>query len=487
MFNSKIISLLKTFSLQEINKFGDFVHSPFFNKSLNVTKLFDALKEYFPEFNSEMLAREIIYDKLYPGKKYNDERMRNLSSDLLNLGKGFLTQSKFLSDSFFPNKFLLDGLREKKQDSLYSKHLKSSENYLENIHRFDGNYFLCKTHLEISRITFYLSRNMLESYFKSYLDFSEHIVVYLLLELVAASEGMNRSGLMLNLDLKNNLVQMLIKDIDFKKSINHLRKKNSKYTGLLEIYYAKYIAFLKPDADNYYYDYRDLFYTNINLLSRKEKYNLYTDLLAICHIKIRTGKENFKIEAFEVYSKMLSEGIYSYRENDFMNVIFYRGVVYRCTALEEAEWLEKFTEQYLDKLDPAYRENMRLYSQALIRFIRKDFEKTLEYFSMISSSAFEIKLDIKNFSLMAYYELNAFEQAISLADTYEHFLLKNKSVSPESKSYYGKFVKYTGQLIKIKLKSEKFILGKLNKEISNSHEIANKSWLLKKIAELEKM
>jgi len=485
MYNSKIIGLLKTFSSLELKKFEDFVNSPFFNKVQNVSRLFDAIKGYYPHFNSEMLGKQKIYDKLYPGKKYNDERMRNLSSDLLNLGKEFLSQTKFLSDPFFPDKFLLDGLKEKKLDTLYNKHLKSTEDYLENTHRFDGNYFLCKTHLEISRITFYLSRNMLESYFKSYLDFSEHIVVYLLLELVAASEGMNRSGLMLNLDLKNNLVQMLIKDVDFKKSIEHLRKKDSKYAGLLEIYYAKYNAFLKPDTDSYYFEYRDLFYTNINPLSRKEKYNLYTDLLAICHIKIRSGKENFKKEAFEIYKKMLNEGTYSYLENDFMNVIFYRGIVYRCVALEEIDWLEKFTRQYLDKLDPAYREDMSLYSQAIIQFIRKDFEKTLECFSRISSDSFEIKLDIKNFSLICYYELNAIEQVLSLIDSYEHFILKNKSVSLQSKLFYGKFIKYTRLLIKIKLKSKNFNFSKLKKEVINDLEIANKSWLLEKIKDLE--
>jgi hypothetical protein len=426
MHNSKIISLLKTFSPAEFKKFDDFVHSPFFNKVQNVSGLFDAVKDDYPEFSSEMLSKQKIYNKLYPGKKYNDARMRNLSSDLLNLGKEFLAQLKFLSDPFYPDKFLLDGLKEKKLDTLYSKHLKSTGDYLENIHRFDGNYFLYKINLEVSRIKFYLSRNMLESYFNSYLEFSELMAVYLLLELVTAGEGIYRSGIMLNLNLKNNLADMLINSVDFEKSINHLRIKGSKYADLLEMYYAKYNALLKANEDKHYFNYRDLFYANIELLSRSEKYNLYTDLLAVCIAKVRAGKENFRRETLEIYKKMLGEGIYTYSPNDFMNVVFYMGVIYRCVMLEEIEWLEKFIQQYSDKIDPVYRENMSLYSRAFLCFVKKDFEKTLEYFSRINSAAFEIKLDIKNISLMCYYELNAVEQALSLIDTYEHFLLKNK-------------------------------------------------------------
>ncbi len=486
MYNSKIIGLLKTLSETEFKRFEDFVMSPFFNKSQKGGQLFDAIKDDYPEFNSERLSKESIYNKLYPGKEYNDERIRNLSSDLLNLGKEFLAQMKFLSDPFYPAKFLLDGLKEKKLDALYNKHLKLTNDYLENDHRFDGNYFLYKINLEISRIKFYLSRNILESYFNSYLDFSELMAVYLLLELVAASEGINRSEIMLNLNLKNNLADMLINSVDFEKSIDHLREKGSKYADLVEMYYSKYNALLNADEDKYYFKYKDLFYSNINMLSRSEKYNLYTDVLAICISKVRAGKENFRRETFEVYKKMLDEGTYAYSENDFMNVEFYQGIVNRCVALKEIDWLEKFTKQYSGKLDPAYIENLRLYSEALINFIKKDFEKTLEYLSRINSAAFGIKLDIKNFSLMSYYELDAHEQALSLIDTYEHFLLKNKNVSTNYKVLYGNFIKYAGLLIKIKLNLEKYNLVKLNREIIDCLEIANKHWLLEKTEELNR-
>ena len=62
MLKSSLLEILRTFSKQELIKFEDFVRSPYFNKKENVVKLFLEIKKYAPEFESENLDKEKVYN-----------------------------------------------------------------------------------------------------------------------------------------------------------------------------------------------------------------------------------------------------------------------------------------------------------------------------------------------------------------------------------------------------------------------------------------
>ncbi len=90
MEKSSIISVLRTFSSQEIKRFGLYLHSPFFNANTNIVKMYDIIKKNYPDFKNNKLTKEFIFKKLYPKEKYNDERMRFLMSELLRHALDFL-------------------------------------------------------------------------------------------------------------------------------------------------------------------------------------------------------------------------------------------------------------------------------------------------------------------------------------------------------------------------------------------------------------
>jgi len=89
MINTKLIRLLKTFSKSEINRFRDFVSSPYFNKNQNVIKLSEKVLAYYPGFDSEDLAEENIYSKIFGKEKFDYFRIKNIISDLFQLSISF--------------------------------------------------------------------------------------------------------------------------------------------------------------------------------------------------------------------------------------------------------------------------------------------------------------------------------------------------------------------------------------------------------------
>src|SRR5688572_27679534 len=121
MISTKTINLLKTFSGDEFREFGLFLDSPFHNKDKILTALYNILKNFHPCFDSSRLTKEKVFAKLYPGKKYNDARIRNLFSDLLKCAQDFLSVYSFKNDPFKMNLNLAEEFLMRDQFKAFEK------------------------------------------------------------------------------------------------------------------------------------------------------------------------------------------------------------------------------------------------------------------------------------------------------------------------------------------------------------------------------
>ncbi|HLT24117.1 MAG TPA: hypothetical protein VK004_03240, partial [Ignavibacteria bacterium] len=147
MYKSKIVNVLKTFSEDEIKRFSDFVSSPYFNSNQSTVKLFNTLKKYHPHFEGSGVSKESLYKKLFAGEKYNDQVMRNLSSQLLKLSKEFLSIESYINENDTKELILLNELKNRNLDSLYNSDFKSLSGQLEK-RQIDFSLFQKLTKLE---------------------------------------------------------------------------------------------------------------------------------------------------------------------------------------------------------------------------------------------------------------------------------------------------------------------------------------------------
>ena len=97
MKDLKLTSLLKTFSKQEIKDFEKYLQSPFLNTSGEyILKFFETVKKYYPGFDSDNFTKQNIFKEIYPKEKYNDARMRKLTSETMKLIQDYLGVKAFL-------------------------------------------------------------------------------------------------------------------------------------------------------------------------------------------------------------------------------------------------------------------------------------------------------------------------------------------------------------------------------------------------------
>lgn len=99
MLKSTLLELIRTFSKEELLKFEDFVRSPYFNKKANVIKLFLEIKKHAPEFKDDGLAKEKLWNDIFPGKEYNYGVMKNFIHDLTWLSEQFILIEQYTGNS----------------------------------------------------------------------------------------------------------------------------------------------------------------------------------------------------------------------------------------------------------------------------------------------------------------------------------------------------------------------------------------------------
>ncbi len=123
-------------------------------------------------------------------------------------------------------------------------------------------------------------------------------------------------------------------------------------------------------------------------------------------------------------------------------------------------------------------------TKARLEFERNNYQEALEELGKSGpiKNVF-YKANIKQLTLMIYYELKWFVPAADLLDAYRHFVRTDKLLPEVYKTSFNSFINYFNRLLKINNNSENyaFEISQLISELKPTSQI----WLLNKATELE--
>ena len=486
MLKSKFIDIIKTFSKEELRQFRDFLHSPFHNTNKNVIKVFELIRKYPPDFDSPLLEKEKLFLKIYPGKKYNDTVMRILSSDLLSLAEEFLSYLRLCKNSFTEKKFLMEELKERKAEGLFNKHMKEAEALLNKEGSIDETYFLNRYEIETAKVNFLISNDRQDESGKHLLKTGEYLVNFFLMNILNITQELTEHEEALNEKYDFNLADLILKNTDLEKVMAYLKERNYEYYHVLEIYHYMNKCGGPAVDIKYYNALKETIGANLGQFRREARHNLFLILESCCITLMRYGGGIDYPDLMKVYEMMIEHKIFSDNGRNFMQANLFRNIFYTAVVLKKYEWAEAFLNDYHSYLLPEQREDMFNYTKAVLNFERKRFAEALEQIFRVNYNFFVLKYEAKTLTMKILYELKLFEQALSLIDSFSHFLSKNKKVSELYKRQFMNFLKYCRALIKKSQKKEQFTkvdIAELKKKISDEKDIINKSWLLEKAEE----
>ncbi len=479
MNKSILIDLLSKFTSKEIREFGEYVHSPFFNKNESVIKLFEYIRKHYPDFNDDKLKKESVFEKIFPNVSYNDGFMRTIIFNLTELAETYLAFIRYKECHFTERKYLLHELNEKELDRQIERITKKTLKEFEDIKVRDADYYNDRFMIEYEYF-YYLNRTYLDKIEKfinrnDVEDMFNHLTYFYLFYAIKHYVYFLNTQSMYSINFKTDFIEDIFRNLE---------PGYFQDIPTLSLYYDILMLFLKEDDTSYFYKVKEKVNKFEKKLNRYEITGAYINLENYCKRMIRKGNNCFLKELLEIYKIKIEKKFYPLHKE--MSGKFYRGVVDTALKLKEFEWAKEFIEKYKDEMPPDSCEDTYYYCLALYEFAMKNFEKSLEFLSKVKYSEIYLKTELRCLSAVLYYELEMDDLLLSHIDSFRHFLVNDKLIPDERKESYSIFIKYTKNLSKLRASNDGAELHCLNQKISENSAVYNKDWLMEKAAELQK-
>jgi len=487
MINTSVISILRTFSKQEIKEFDKFIISPFFNNQPSLTRFYEELKKHYPDYPERSIDRKSVYENLYHGKPYSDEVIRRLTSDL-----------KKLLDSFIYNKVLESNPIEARflKSFEYSRRglFKEAEKELDQIIKRVGTdgpmsneYVQNRLDYEDRLVQIKLSTNRQSEISPNFINEVEYLIYHFILRLSYYLHNVRVNKVIFNIS-ESKFIDDFITSVDLSKidKLIALDKMSDNTKKAMRVYVLFILNNYYEKDETYFEELKNTLPEAIGYFQEHEKYNIYQMTEAICWQKmVVIDRERYRRELFEINKMRLEAGVYL-PDGRTMRFMLFRQILMTALQLNESVWAEKFVEEYYGYLPDIIRNNLKQFADAHLLFEKRRFDESLAILNRIDFDVFTLKFDIRNLIMRIYIELNYIEEAISLIDSYKHFLAKNKGVSEYYRKITESFLKYCKLIIDIKTGKTKFRPDEILNDINKDNDVNFRNWIMEKLEALMK-
>ena len=474
--NTKLAGVLKTFDKAGRLAAKRFLESPYFNSSKELLLLFKEILRL--QEKNKPLDKEYLWGKIVNKKPYSDLRFRKYCSDLSKLMERFLAQQAFEDDEVQQKVFLLKKLSQQEQraDKLASSAVTNSDKMMEDYPYRDTSYYLYQYLLQKSyyELENFSTKRGVKSNIEEISNYLDWFYMGEKLRLITEAESRKK--------LKSHEYQL-----SFTNEISYLTKK--QFTNLedlphIEIYYQIIQILSETEADDNYYKLKKLIAKNAHFFPRDVAVDeLYGAAQNYCVKKINAGDRKFLIELFELFKLQIEQNILL--SEGKLSPWYFRNIIVVGLRLGQYEWVENFINKFKNYLPEDNKENAITYNMAQLYFYQKKYDKVLEQLRSVEYDDISYNLNSKTILIATYYELEELDLLDSHLDSFEVFLRRRKDFTVDRKQIYSWLIKFTKRLTRI-MPGDKQSLEKLKNDVNNAKGVVNASWLLEKIAELEK-
>ena len=477
MRESKIIELLKGMDITEFKKLGDFVKSPFHNKSENLVLLYDYLSKYSKDFNDVFIDYSKISAFAFPREKFNETKVRTLISKFVRLIESFFIYLEFDKNIGYQKVLLLNTFNMRNMPKSFKFTLNEALNFQSKQFSRDEDYYYNQMYIELESFNYFLERTPRinqEDFGKINDNINLFFIItklnllhFMMFEMQSNAENQYRIWLM-------DEVITYIEDNLMWISREH------------PIIYMKYLilmTIIKPESQIYFKNLKKFVLKNHKMLNDEVLGYVFGALTNYCIIRCNGGDIGFKNEKYKVYKIMEDYSIFSKEKH--INFIDFLNAVFSSLEVNRLSWAERFFEKYKGKLLPELADSTVALAKTQILYFKKQYDKALEVLNGVTYNNFYFYLSSKKLLAMIYYDMEKTEPILYIVDSARHYLKRNTKVSIINKEFYLKFFNYVHKLVNLDYNQRKKIES-LKYELLKERNVSSKEWLLTRIEQLQK-
>ncbi len=470
MENTKLASLLNSFSATDWRLFKDYVYAPFFNKSEKLQLLFDHIYQYHKRTNS-FPNTKLIWKKIYRTEAYNKRRMEALQTDLNKLAEGFIAYQDFREGNKGLNYklHLLRAARKRELDKVFSLTQKTIDKQLAKLSwkTPDQLYFEYLLLLEIDYM------NMEKSNTPRNLNgMIEKLIESFVLNLLYKYCTLFNRKRIINLKLSVESVDPLL---------TYLNSTDFSHIPPILLYKKLLLSLLEPHKEPLFRAFVEQMDLLIDTLPEEQLYVLSIFRLNWLSKKINDGYSEYQQETFNFYLLLLEKDRILTPEG-ILRLGSFKNIITSALRLGKLDWAEKFIHQYKNKLPEHSQEASYRYNMAAIHFAREEFRAAVELVKEVKFNFLPYNLNKESLLLKSYYELGAIEDMTRVSNRFDKYIRNNKQISKEIQFQYLNFIKYIKKISKIE-RGNQLKINILEKELQKQKQVFHIAWFYQKLAQ----
>lgn len=482
MTGSKLITALQTLEARDQKRFEAFVHSPFFNKHEKLQALCRLLFRFLAGKQDEGLDKESVFRVLYPGEAYDEYKLNNLFSDLLQLFYEFLLVQHYQAQDQRRSIDLLTVLQARGLDG----HLGTiSKRYLrrrEQERSMPTDFFL-QEYLYYEQMDAVALRNTRREYDANLQHKNNALDQFYLLNKLRIACDMFSRNQVVKAEYQPYFLEEVVAAFEQNlHGIQHLGAALVLFSALQMLQY--------PGQIQYYFQLKSLLNEHGHEFNPVELRNLYHYALNHCVQKINSGQTAYYEEILYLYKTLLQKGILL--TSGHLSQWAFTNIITAGIRLQQYDWTEDFIRKYQSYLAPQERVNVYNYNLAALFFEKGEWTRALQQLNKVVFTDAFYHMAAKLIQLKCFYELNETEAFFSLSAATRKFIRRNRQLSDYQKQTNFGFLKIATKAFQ--LRQQRAYLPKdvyetkcrqLSEQLRKSDPITNRNWLEKRCRELQ--
>ena len=472
MYNSKLYSILNDFNKYEQNRCRKYILSPYFNKNQGIIELFEGIIGEINQTSDAKFTKELLWERMEPGKLFSDVRFRKYCSDLLKLLEGFLAQEVYQENPLHQATYLIEAVSQRKFSKLFNSTLRTARRLSDQQRLRPASYYFYQYEIERNFYSmFQFDSNKKEV--ANIEDIANNLDYFFIAEKLRYYVAVLNRQYEIPHEYEIRFMEDIIKQVE---------KLDHEEIPPVAVYYQLYLAMTDSENEKHYFKLKNLLQKYGLLFPEEEASLLYNGAVNYCTRKINKGRSDFLREYFDLYKDLLEKEIIIVDEE--LDPRHFKNLVLAGLRLGEIDWTDNFIKSYQIYLPDNERENAVTFNLAQLYFYKKNYDKVIEMLHNVEYNDLAYNLNSKVFLLQTYFEIDEIEALYSLLESFRAFLNRRKNIPARRKKSYLNLIRFTKKLTKV-LPGDKRSLERLKNEMNEAQGVASVRWLNEKIAELE--
>lgn len=479
-----LIQLLRTLTKYERERLREYLVSPYFRCGRSVLMLFDVLMEFHPSYSAPECTEEEIYRRIYQGRAYNGGTMRDVISSLTSAAENML-YTELAGKSRDKEVTLAQELRMRNLRRLAWKRLGGSAYDTEAEGNEEPGYFLHRYRLEAERYNYdmtygrQVNKKSIHKLGSEITTSALNLMVHSVTETLSVFVNYLIYTERFDADTAKGFLKNTLRSFPAAKMLA-IASADERFGIIAGIYKKLLKAFSTFGNFTAFKAYQADVLTHAARLSRDELSFHIANLIgcAILGGKYGRNKAAFDAELLGLYEATLKNRYYKDSKTTFLPDNLFRAIVVHSLKMNAPKLLLRISKEHIEDLNPAVRNNMRLYASANYNYSAGHRDKALEEISKLEITMFIFKYDVYNLKMRIFADEADHVRAWELINTYRQHIKTDALMPVKRKVFHRNFLDYSSKLLRLMEGSKKIEPGLVLRKLEREEAIIHKEWLM---------